>query len=80
LISPFIDPVTAAKIKFVVDKKGDAADAKHDASQLAYLPDYIPEDQIETEFFGDRHFSFDINSYWSRLLEMTGDPYKVIDY
>ncbi|SAL95207.1 hypothetical protein [Absidia glauca] len=80
LVSPFIDPVTRAKIKFVVEKRGDNADVKRDASELAYLPDYIPEDQIETEFYGERHFSFDIDTYWSRLLELTGDPHKIIDY
>ncbi|KAI8330378.1 CRAL-TRIO domain-containing protein [Chlamydoabsidia padenii] len=80
LISPFIDPVTRAKIKFVVEQRGDNADGKRDASELAYLPDYIPEDQIETEFHGDRPFVFDIDTYWSRLLEVTGDPHKVIDY
>jgi hypothetical protein len=80
LVSPFIDPVTRAKIKFVVEKRGDNADVKRDASELAYLPDYIPEDQIESEFYGKRHFSFDIDTYWSRLLELTGDPHKIIDY
>ncbi|CAO3590737.1 unnamed protein product [Absidia cylindrospora] len=80
LISPFIDPVTRAKIKFVVGKSGDNADTKRDASELAYLPDYLPEDQIETEFYGNRYFNFDIDIYWTRLLELTGDPYKIIDY
>ncbi|KAI8078776.1 CRAL-TRIO domain-containing protein [Halteromyces radiatus] len=80
LISPFIDPVTRSKIKFVVEKKDEKGDGKRDTSELAYLPDYIPEDQIETEFYGDLNFKFDIDIYWTRLLALTGNPHKVIDY
>ncbi|CAO3607247.1 unnamed protein product [Cunninghamella echinulata] len=79
IISPFIDPVTKSKIKFVYDKKNEN-DSKNQGSEMAYLPDYFPEEQIETEFNGKYHFEFSIDTYWTQLLELTGNPYKIIDY
>ncbi|KAI8883580.1 CRAL/TRIO domain-containing protein [Backusella circina FSU 941] len=66
IISPFMDPVTRDKIKFIDDS--------------LHLKEFIPLESMETELCGTYSFSFNIDIYWKRLLEVTGDPYKVIDY
>ena len=79
MISPFMDPVTKNKIKFVYDANGKQ-DTKATANEWVHIHDYIAPDQLESEYGGDFFFKFDIDTYWDRLLETTGKPYKVIDY
>ncbi|KAI9490779.1 CRAL-TRIO domain-containing protein [Zychaea mexicana] len=82
MISPFMDPVTKAKIKFVhdEDKKGGKEDTKGMSNEWVNLKDYVPKDMLECEYGGTYNFSYDVDSYWNALLEHTGKPYKVIDY
>lgn len=76
-----MDPVTKAKIKFVYDKdKQTKDDAKGVNNEWVHLQDYVPADQLETEYGGNYNFTFDIDTYWNALLEKTGKPYKTIDY
>ncbi|KAI8388459.1 CRAL-TRIO domain-containing protein [Radiomyces spectabilis] len=78
MISPLIDPVTKSKISFVHDEntvKDDKA-----SSDKVFLQDYIDIDTLESEFGGRYPFKFDIDTYWTQLLQKTGNPYKVIDY
>ncbi|KAF7727985.1 hypothetical protein EC973_006750 [Apophysomyces ossiformis] len=79
LISPFMDPVTKAKIKFAYDTDGKN-DTKATTNEWVYLKDYIPENQLETDFGGSYHFSYDLEKYWTALLNRTGAPYKTIEY
>ncbi|KAI9306925.1 CRAL-TRIO domain-containing protein [Cunninghamella echinulata] len=79
MISPFMDPVTKNKIKFVYDA-GGKSDTKATTNEWVHLKDHISSDQLETDFGGDYHFKFNIDTYWKKLLEYTGSPYKVIDY
>ncbi|CDH51854.1 cral trio domain-containing protein [Lichtheimia corymbifera JMRC:FSU:9682] len=81
LISPFMDPVTKAKIKFVYDdEKRSKDDTKGLKNEWVHIGDYIPKNMLECEYGGDYNFKYDIESYWSALLEKTGNPYKVIEY
>ncbi|KAG2234083.1 hypothetical protein INT48_006228 [Thamnidium elegans] len=79
IISPFMDPVTKNKIKFVVDGKEDK-DTKNLGNEMVRLDDYIDPEQLECDFGGHFNFEFELESYWTALLEKTGNPYKVIDY
>ncbi|KAI9282576.1 CRAL-TRIO domain-containing protein [Sporodiniella umbellata] len=79
MISPFMDPVTKNKIKFVHDSK-EESDTKSTSNEWVHIKDYIEPDQLEVDFGGRFNFLFEIGAYWSSLLEKTGNPYKVIDY
>ncbi|GAA5813432.1 hypothetical protein MFLAVUS_006910 [Mucor flavus] len=79
IISPFMDPVTKNKIKFVVDGKEDK-DTKNLGNEMVRLDDYIDPEQLECDFGGRFNFEFELEPYWTALLEKTGNPYKVIDY
>ncbi|KAG2226286.1 hypothetical protein INT45_005958 [Circinella minor] len=82
MISPFMDPVTKAKIKFVYDedKKGGKEDTKGVNNEWVHLKDYVPSNILEREYGGDYNFQFNIETYWNALLQRTGNPFKVIDY
>lgn len=75
LISPFMDPVTRNKIKFL-----NPEDSKQSNDSQIKLEDYIPPNQMEVSLGGEYNFAFDIDIYWNRLLEKTGNPYKLIEY
>ncbi|KAI9012020.1 CRAL-TRIO domain-containing protein [Phycomyces nitens] len=76
LVSPFIDPVTKAKIQFVRDQDK----TKDEQKDLANLFDFISADQLECEYGGNYNFQFDKETYWNTLLEITGKPFKTIEY
>ncbi|CAO3591868.1 unnamed protein product [Absidia cylindrospora] len=81
MISPFMDPVTKNKIKFVYDNvDGKQDDTKATTNEWVHFKDFISNDQLETDFGGDYPFRYDLETYWKSLLDITGDPYKVIDY
>ncbi|KAI9310172.1 CRAL-TRIO domain-containing protein [Dichotomocladium elegans] len=81
LISPFMDPVTKAKIKFVIDEeKRTKEDDKGLKNEWVHLRDYISPSMLECEYGGEYNFKYDLETYWSALLEKTGNPYKVIEY
>ncbi|KAF7730981.1 hypothetical protein EC973_001027 [Apophysomyces ossiformis] len=83
IISPFIDPVTKAKIKFVHDSDKVTYDDNNkppNNSELVFLQDYIPLEQLEAEFGGKHNFEFRIEQYWNQLLDRTGKPYNTIEY
>ncbi|CAH1767021.1 14875_t:CDS:2 [Entrophospora sp. SA101] len=69
LISPFIDPVTKSKIKFV-----DLNNSCNDKSNSGWvnLTDLIPKEQLETEYGGTNSFEYHHETYWSILLEKIG--------
>ncbi|KAI8391583.1 CRAL-TRIO domain-containing protein [Radiomyces spectabilis] len=69
LISPFMDPVTKDKIKFVAT-----------TNAWVHLEQCIDPNHLETDFGGNYHFTFDIDAYWDKFIDHTGRPYKVIDY
>ncbi|KAG1457285.1 hypothetical protein G6F56_006644 [Rhizopus delemar] len=79
VISPFMDPVTKNKIKFVYDSK-EEKDTKNTSNEWVHIKDYIDPEQLEVDFGGLHNFLYEIEPYWSSLLENTGNPYKVIDY
>ncbi|KAG0172852.1 hypothetical protein DFQ28_009816 [Apophysomyces sp. BC1034] len=79
IISPFMDPVTKAKIKFAYDNDGKN-DTKATTNEWVYLKDHIPENQLETDFGGSYNFSYDVEKYWTALLNRTGNPYKTVEY
>lgn len=70
-----MDPVTKAKIRFI-----NTDDTKEADSGFSNLEDYIPLDQMEVELGGKYNFAFDISSYWSSLLKVTGEPFSAIEY
>lgn len=74
-----MDPVTKNKIKFVIDGKEDK-DTKNLSNEMVRLEDYIDPEQLECDFGGRFNFEFELEAYWSALLEKTGNPYKIIDY
>lgn len=80
LISPFMDPVTKNKIKFVYDSKDEKDNTKNTSNEWVHIQDYIPPDQLECDFGGRYNFTYELEPYWSSLLEKTGNPYKVIEY
>ncbi|KAG1136946.1 hypothetical protein G6F37_001747 [Rhizopus arrhizus] len=79
VISPFMDPVTKNKIKFVYDSN-EEKDTKSTSNEWVHIKDYIEEDQLECDFGGRFNYLYELEPYWSSLLEKTGRPYKVIDY
>lgn len=79
IISPFMDPVTKNKIKFVIDGK-DNKETKSLNNEMVHLEDYIDPDQLECDFGGHFNYQFELEPYWKSLLEKTGNPYKIIDY
>ncbi|KAI7897049.1 CRAL-TRIO domain-containing protein [Mucor mucedo] len=79
IISPFMDPVTKNKIKFVIDGK-DNKETKSLSNEMVHLEDYIDLDQLECDFGGHFNYQFELEPYWKLLLEKTGDPYKIIEY
>ncbi|KAI7866510.1 CRAL-TRIO domain-containing protein [Spinellus fusiger] len=79
LISPFMDPITKQKIKFVYDEDGKS-DSKSTSNDWVSLLDYVPKNQLETDFGGDYHFAYDVETYWNELLDSTGRPHKLIEY
>lgn len=74
-----MDPVTKNKIKFVYDGK-DEKDAKNTGNDWVHLSDFIDPEQLECEYGGRFNFTYELEPYWSTLLEKTGNPYKVIEY
>lgn len=76
LISPFMDPVTKAKIKFAQDEDKP----KSNNSDWVSLRDYFPAKSLERAYGGTFNFQYNITNYWKALLEKTGNPYKVVDY
>jgi hypothetical protein len=74
-----MDPITKSKIKFVYDGK-DEKESKSTSNEWVHLGDYIDADQLECDYGGKFNFTYEIESYWSSLLEKTGNPYKIIDY
>lgn len=74
-----MDPVTKNKIKFVIDGKDDK-ETKSLSNEMVHIQDYIDPDQLECDFGGHFNYQFEIESYWTALLEKTGNPYKIIEY
>lgn len=74
-----MDPVTKNKIKFVYDSN-EEKDTKSTSNEWVHIKDYIEEDQLECDFGGRFNYLYELEPYWSLLLEKTGRPYKVIDY
>ncbi|CAG8528065.1 1585_t:CDS:2 [Paraglomus occultum] len=68
LISPFIDPVTKAKIKFVDLNDGTKA---ANGGQWTTLDQFISQDMLEREYGGNNAFEYHHETYWSALLEKT---------
>ncbi|KAI8333204.1 CRAL-TRIO domain-containing protein [Choanephora cucurbitarum] len=75
VIAPFVDPVTRNKIKFI--NSGDSKDATND---VVNMEDYIPLDNMEVDLGGKYNFEYEVNAYWQKLFEYTGNPFKVIEY
>ncbi|RIA80945.1 CRAL-TRIO domain-containing protein [Glomus cerebriforme] len=69
LISPFIDPVTKNKIKFVDINNPDKA--AQNESWINCL-DLIREDQLESEYGGSNVFEYHHETYWKVLCETVG--------
>ncbi|GAB5592602.1 hypothetical protein Unana1_07502 [Umbelopsis nana] len=68
LISPFIDPVTRAKIRFV-DMKDAKADQKNEkSSEWVQLTDFVDKDQLESDFGGDIPWKWNFEEYWTHIL------------
>lgn len=81
VISPFMDPVTKAKIKFAYDGKDEKQDnAKNTTNEWVHMDEYIDADQLECDYGGRFNYTYELEPYWSALLEKTGNPYKVIEY
>jgi hypothetical protein len=74
-----MDPVTKNKIKFVYDGK-DEKNNNSTNNEWVHLDEYIDPARLERDFGGAFDYSFELEPYWSALLEQTGNPYKVIDY
>jgi hypothetical protein len=74
-----MDPVTKNKIKFVYDGK-DEKENKSTSNEWVHMEEYIDPDQLECDFGGRYNFTYEIEAYWSALLEKTGNPYKIIEY
>lgn len=70
-----MDTVTRNKIKFI-----NTDDTKTANNDLINMEDYIPLNQMEVDLGGKYNFAFDMPTYWSTLLKVTGEPYKVIEY
>jgi len=62
IIKPWLDPVTAAKVSFI--SKGT-------------LPDYIPLDQLSTEYGGSDPFKFDPEKYRDLIEKVLPSPAEV---
>lgn len=75
IISPFIDPVTRSKIKFVdLKHKYDPAKAAKEHEWVNMFEYYTPE-QLEKDFNGSLNFKWDFAKYWQTLLDKTGNPF-----
>ncbi|CAO3651149.1 unnamed protein product [Mucor fragilis] len=79
IISPFMDPVTKNKIKFVYDGK-EEKENKNTSNEWVHMEEYIEPDQLECDFGGRYNFTYELEPYWSALLAKTGNPYKIIEY
>lgn len=69
-----MDPITKEKIKFLSN------DSNVSDEDLTKSDGPIALDQLEVALGGRYNFSFDMPTYWSKLLETTGKPCKVIEY
>ncbi|KAI8582450.1 hypothetical protein K450DRAFT_227232 [Umbelopsis ramanniana AG] len=68
LVSPFIDPVTRAKVKFVdlkEPKDGQKANKNPDWVQLT---DFVDKEQLESDFGGDIAWKWNFEEYWNTVL------------
>lgn len=74
-----MDPVTKNKIKFVIDEKDDK-ETKSFSNEMVHLHDHIDPEQLECGFGGHFNYQFELEPYWTSLLEKTGNPYNIIDY
>lgn len=78
LISPFIDPVTKNKIKFVDLNLAESNDSdnitaeKKSSTQKVQILDYVDKDQLESEYGGNNNFCYEHEIYWNALLERIG--------
>jgi hypothetical protein len=79
VISPFMDPVTKNKIKFVHDGNQEK-ESKNTSNEWVHLEEYIEPNQLECDFGGRFNYSYQLEPYWNKLLEKTGSPYKYIEY
>ncbi|CAG8728168.1 10838_t:CDS:2, partial [Funneliformis mosseae] len=66
LLSPFIDPVTKNKIKFVDIK--NPSKVTQDSSWVN-PSDFILENQLESEYGGSNLFEYHHETYWKALCE-----------
>ncbi|KAI8982424.1 CRAL-TRIO domain-containing protein [Mycotypha africana] len=80
IISPFMDPVTRNKIKFINPAGSNPNTNTTANSSQINMEDMISADQMEISLGGKYNFAFDPNVYWADLLKITGDPYQVIEY
>ncbi|RUS33207.1 CRAL-TRIO domain-containing protein [Jimgerdemannia flammicorona] len=76
VISPFIDPITRSKIKFVDPKHvyEPAKDSSKEHEWVSLFEYYTPE-QLEKDFNGGINFKWDFEKYWQALLDKTGNPF-----
>ncbi|PKC17120.1 CRAL/TRIO domain-containing protein [Rhizophagus irregularis] len=69
LLSPFIDPVTKNKIKFVdIHNPGKTVQN----AQWVNCLDFINENQLESEYGGSNAFEYHHETYWKTLCERIG--------
>ncbi|KAL1921804.1 uncharacterized protein VTP21DRAFT_10446 [Calcarisporiella thermophila] len=74
LISPFIDPVTRSKIRFVDLKTQNNVQPNQEKGDWANLLHYIPAEQLEADFGGKLDYEFKFDDYWRTLLSTTQEP------
>ncbi|KAI8985816.1 CRAL-TRIO domain-containing protein [Pilobolus umbonatus] len=79
VISPFMDAVTKNKIKFVIDGREDK-ETRNLSNEQVHIEDYVDLNQLECDFGGHFNYIYELEPYWSSLLNKTGNPYKVINY
>ncbi|CAM0134891.1 unnamed protein product [Umbelopsis sp. WA50703] len=67
LLSPFIDPVTRAKIRFV-DLK-ELKEKKSDRGpEWVQLTEFVEKDQLEQDFGGNLRWKWNFDEYWAEVL------------
>jgi hypothetical protein len=69
IMSPFIHPVTRAKIHFVDTKTMDSITADKEGGTWVNLKNHIEPAVLEKDFKGDFAYNYDHASYWPEFLK-----------
>ena len=70
MISPFINPVTTEKFRFVDFKNQHKISMEQDCGSASNVSNFVDKSILEKEFGGDCDFVYEVDAYWQSLMEI----------